>query len=267
MTQAVSTTSKIVAVDDSRLREMAPQIEAQLARAKPAIGEIVKLWAMVRLFQEEAERVFKISPEILIHDGTRGRGRPSKPTDLKALFEQYLPRVPYSTAHRLFTCGGFIAEKFGVEFLPATLQRKIELPLLAIEQPAKLAKIDRRLPKKQEELYAFAEGDSQTSWLDQFADSKSRGGWRGDKGKRRSKAQLEAEALAFGRQIWTGLTESLPGYVEQGAFRLLDDSDLDLAIANFTSALSELQSWRKTPKQEREAPARAALIAAAKQVK
>lgn len=269
MAKSPDSTSSAVALidDDEQSREMGAQLEEQYDRATSGMREVLLFGAMMMHLRE---RLAGSKTTAVLEDRAKlPKGRHAAEGGVTGWLEKFAPKVAPSNARR-FEAVAFATAKLW-DGLPDTLAKKIEFPDLVTKKARDLEKIDRRLPKKQEEVFEFARGHgSQKALLDQFVAKFGQGGNqydRGEKGKRRTKAQLEAEALAFGRQIWTGLTESLPGYVEQGAFRLLDDSDLDLAIANFSSALSKLQSWRKTPKQEREAPARAALAAAAKQVK
>jgi hypothetical protein len=254
-----SSSKNAVAIDDSRLREMAPEIEAQFVKSKPAMAELVKLWGMLELFQEEAKRVYC---HVSINPPSKRGGRPSTPWDLKSLFAKYLPRVEERTAYRLFVCGGFIAEKFEIEFLPEALQRKIALPALATSTPKQLEKIDKRLPKKQKELFEFAEGGSQKSWLDQFAESKSSGGWRGKKGRRGQLSQAQMEKLL--RESWSALFGSLGVQVKEQTFRFLNDAELDALLEILPAAETAIRQWRNKPTTERDAISRAALAAAVK---
>jgi hypothetical protein len=105
-----------------------------------------------------------------------------------------LPKVAPSSARRFESVA--LAAQALFE-LPETLAKKIEFPDLVTKAERDLEKIDRRLPKKQEELFAFVKGFSQKSLLDKFAEQKNRGGWRGKKRESGQRKSSRTAKLSF----------------------------------------------------------------------
>ncbi len=228
----------------SRLPEMGNQLEEQFERTHPAMKEIVVFWAMVEMFREEATRIAlcDFSPQI-------GRHRPSREIDLKNLFAKYAPSIDYKKADRYHCVGRHIASTFKEHF-PETLLRKIEISRLAAFSPGMLEKIDRRLPKKQKQLFDYADGKSQRSWLDQFRENRQ-GGRRTSTKEQLTPEEARAKCIELARE-WAAnrLTDT---YVNDKMWRLVPDHEA-AALAKHLQTLSrEIREWIAIPPRRREA--------------
>jgi hypothetical protein len=251
------------ALTDARSREMGAQLTEQHERATNGMREVAVFGAM--MMKLRALIIANNSNvELLDKRSIRTGGAGAKDTGVKAWLEKFAPGVPHSSAHRFESVA--LAAQALFE-LPETLAKKIEFPDLVTKAERDLEKIDRRLPKKQEELFAFVKGFSQKSLLDKFAEQKNRGGWRGKKGKRPTKEQSDREAQFLAGNLLKGLTKALPLYLKQEGHELLSDAELDHLIDTLSSSEAALRSFRETPKTERLAQQRALLATAAKQVR
>jgi hypothetical protein len=271
-----SSKTQLAAVDN-QAREMGSQLTEQFGRATDGMREVLIFGAMMMRLREliisnvETLKNSNISNVETLKHSIRTGGPGAKDSGVKAWLERYAPAVPQSSAHR-FEAVALAAQNLWTG-LPDTLARKIEFPELVTKAERELSRIDRRLPGKQKELFDFARGFSQKSLLDTYVEKHGRGGNQysrgGGKGKRRklSAAALEKQNEELCRSVWTSLVENLPVYLAAKNFRYLDDAELDSAIDEFSSALSALRDWRKTPKSERDAIARAALAQLAKQTR
>jgi hypothetical protein len=262
------------ALTDSRSREMGAQLTEQHERATNGMREVAVFGAMMMKLRAlligskstlDLEKAPNKSNVDLLNQGSiRTGGAGAKDTGVNAWLGRYAPKVAPSSARRFESVA--LAAQALFE-LPETLAKKIEFPDLVTKAERDLEKIDRRLPKKQEELFAFVKGFSQKSLLDKFAEQKNRGGWRGKKGKRPTKEQSDREAQFLAGNLLKGLTKALPLYLKQEGHELLSDAELDHLIDTLSSSEAALRSFRETPKTERLAQQRALLATAAKQVR
>lgn len=165
-----------MALAENESREMGAQLTEQFDKATGGMREVLIFGAMMMHL-----RASIVSARGQVATG----GTDSKDSGIKAWLGKYAPNVNRATAYRLEAVTASIADKW--DGLPETLARKIEFPDLVTLPEPRLAKIDRRLPKKRKELFEYVKGTSQRSWLDQFVNTR-RGGNQydrsGDKGKR-----------------------------------------------------------------------------------
>lgn len=138
---------------------MGQQLTAQYHVATGAMQEVLKFGAMMMMLQAH------------LRDSTRGvakaKGNKEREgTGLKAWLKQYAPEVKEGTAYRFL----HVAEAVQQDF---QLAANIDFVAL-VTTPAE--KLDPKLQKKQLELWDFASGLSQRSWLDRLAPPKKLGG-------------------------------------------------------------------------------------------
>lgn len=266
---AASKSHAVIEGDDSQDREMGLQFTALYESVVDAMPRQLLFGAMMMHLRErlESARDGSLKPNGF-KKLSRGRNV-DKGGGVSGWLEKYAPTVPPSNARRFEACAIATAKLWNG--LPGTLQRKIGFPDLITKPTAELAAIDRRLPKKQEEAIDFAKGHGQKGLLDAFVEKYGRGGNQyergGKKGKRPTTSQLERESLLLSAQVWKGYPQSLATQLEARGFTRLNEADLSSVIDAFSSAVTTLRQWQKTPQIERDAPARAALVAASKKVK
>jgi hypothetical protein len=247
-----------VALADNQSREMGEQLTEQFEKATGGMREVLIFGAMMmRLRSEVLSTVDKT--------GAAKRGPAAKGTGIDAWLKHYAPSIPHASAYRFEAVAMGVADKWGA--LPDSLAKKIEFPELVTFSEPKLAKIDKRLPKKRVELFDYVKGTSQKSFLDQFRDKySSRGGNKyergGDKGKRRGITQAQLEK--FLREGWIALAKSLRVQTKESTFVFLTDGQLDAVLEVLSSAETALRDWRSKPKRERDELFAAALAKAAR---
>ncbi len=138
-----------------------------------AIGGMRSLlcfYAAVKVLQAEAEG-FDSTAE---NQMPRTRGNVSKPTDLKAVFARYMPKVNIKTAYKLMGVGANIALEYEAR-MTKRIAEQWPLPALVIAAPETLP---AAIAKKREEFFEFVDGTSKQSWLDKFRPAPSLGGAR-----------------------------------------------------------------------------------------
>jgi hypothetical protein len=247
-----------VALADNQQREMGAQLTEQFEKATSGMREVLIFGAMMmRLRQLVLSNVDKT--------GAATRGPAAKGTGIDAWLKQYAPNIPHASAYRFEAVAMGVADKW--DALPDSLAKKIEFPDLVTLPEPKLAKIDKRLPKKRVELFDYVKGTSQKSFLDQFRDKySSRGGNQYErgagKGKRRKISQAQLEK--FLRDGWISLAKSLRVQTKESTFAFLTDGQLDAVLEILSSSETALRDWRSKPKAERDELFAAALAKAAK---
>jgi hypothetical protein len=247
------------ALADNQSREMGAQLTEQFIKATGGMREVLLFGAMMM-------RLRQIVSSTVEETGSAKRGPAAKGKGVDAWLKRFSPEVPAASAYRFEAVAIGIAHKW--DALPDSLAKKIEFPELVTLPEPKLAKIDKRLPKKRAELFEYVKGTSQRSWLDQFVD-KSRGGNQyergGEKGKRRGITQAQLEK--FLRDGWINLAKSLRVQAKEKTFVFLTDGQLDAVLEILSSAETSMRDWRSKPKTERDELFAAVLAKAAKQKK
>lgn len=251
---ALPSSEKTVAIPDEQSREMGEQLTEQFDKATGGMREVLIFGAMMMHLRA---RLISACGNKELPRGVNSEG------GIKSWVETYAKKVNLSTAYRLEAVTAAIADKW--DGLPDTLAKKIEFPDLVTLPEPKLAKIDKRLPKKREELFDYVKGTSQRSWLDQFKQT-SRGGNQydrsGGKGKRRGVTQAQLEK--FLREGWINLAKSLRIQTKEKTFVFLTDGQLDAVLEILSSAETAIRDWRSKPKKERDDLFAAVLAKAAK---
>jgi hypothetical protein len=237
-----------LAAADNQSREMGAQLTEQYERFGAMMMQLRE--HIIRTKSTETTAVSKILP----------RGRGSEDGGVTGWLGRFAPTVAPSNARRFESVAIAAANLW--DGLPDTLAKKIEFPDLVTLEEKKLAKIDRRLPKKQKEVFQFAQGQSQKGLLDQFVDKFGGGGWRGKKGKRRQISQAQLAKLL--RESWSALGGGLDSQTKEQTFRFLTDAELDALLEILSATETAIRHWRKKPITERDAISRAALAAALK---
>ena len=171
-------------------------------------------------------------------------------------FAKYAPEVKRTTAYRMEAVGDSVAASW--TGLPDTLKKKIALPDLVTSKIKALEKIDRRLPKKQKELFEYVDGTSQRSWLDQFVQKNDSSYDRTTRGKgktRKSQAQHERDLREHCKLVGKALNEVRT----EREFYVLNEAELDGLIDLAEGLADDAKAWRKKTKREREEIASAQL--------
>lgn len=222
--------------------EMGEQLTEQFERATGGMREVLIFGAMIMHLRASI---------ISARGNVRTGGANSKDSGIKAWIEEHAPKVNLSTAYRLESVTAAIADKW--DGLPESLAKKIAFPDLVTLPEPKLAKIDRRLPKKRVELFDYVKGTSQRSWLDQFVNT-SRGGKTyerdGDKGKRAAFEVKAYRVLCVGS--CAGLQQSAGSLRETKSYRAPNTPQLVDLIHSLDHTSKELRAWFDKPAADRD---------------
>lgn len=235
---------------------MGEQLTAQYQRATSGARDVLIFGAMMMQLRERL-----LMPTVGI---SLPKGVNAQDGGVKGWLEKFAPKITRQTAQRFESVSNAIADQFEI---PKTLRNKISFPALVCESETKLAKIDRRLPGKQKEVFKMAEGTSQKSWLDKFRQT-HRGGKtyerEGGKGLRRRLTQRELVAAV--RRRVTGMADELMDISKQELFRILTEAELDLLIDEADALAIKARAWRGKTKTERDEINRAQLARILKSV-
>lgn len=247
-----------VALAETQSLEMGEQLTEQFEKATGGMREVLIFGAMMMRLRQGVSSTVE-------ETGAAARGPTAKGKGVDAWLKQYAPKVPVASAYRFEAVALGVADKW--DALPDSLAKKIEFPDLVTLPEPKLAKIDKRLPKKRVELFEYVKGTSQKSFLDQFREKYSaRGGNQyergGEKGKRRKISQAQLEK--FLRDGWIQLAKALRAQTKEATFVFLTDGQLDAVLEILSSAETAMRDWRSKPKSDRDALFAAALAKAAK---
>lgn len=161
---------------------MGEQLEEQYPRALGATREVLKFGAMLLHVREV------ILPECSQRENIQNKGKTSKGQGLLGWLTKYAPEVNYKTACRFMDVAEAIRNSFA---LPARAAKQLTFSDLVTTPTDEL---DEQFRALQEKIFAFVEGTSQKSWLDQFRESQSRGG---DTSAHRKKLTPEQERAQF----------------------------------------------------------------------
>jgi hypothetical protein len=137
------------------------ELEPQGKRAISGMIEVLKFYALASVLKSDAEAREKVFSQV--EKKPKG-GRPSKESDLGAIFAKHAPGLNLKSAHRLFDVGRSIADAYE-DIVGVKVAKQIDLPALVITEPAKLPEPIR---KKQQELFDYVSGTSRQSWLDKL---------------------------------------------------------------------------------------------------
>jgi hypothetical protein len=201
--------------------EIGQQLTAQYHRATGGMTEVLRFGGMMMQLREELSTRGKLSKGGPSKDGSGG---------ITGWLEEHAPEVKRSTAERFL----HVAEAVAADF---TLPAKVSFIELATSSAESLSE---PLRAKQSELWDFVNGTSQRSWLDRFAPSKPKGGYRPTKknGAPRAEKRTDAEiardeyeehAPAVCRRTAETMVELLllEGPDKERAWDILDDEELD----------------------------------------
>jgi hypothetical protein len=234
---------ELAIVDVKQDRLMGEQLTAQFERATGGMREVLIFAAMMMKLRESI-----VSARGHVATG----GADSKDSGIKAWIAENAPKINRATAYRLESVGKSVAERW--TGLSDSLAKKITFPALVTEPEQKLAKIDRRLPKKQKELFEYVQGTSQRSWLDQFRELRRGGNMyerNGTKGQR--KRLTNAEKIELLALFCTNAATTLRTALDTSTFRFArTDADLELLIHLADDLATRARAWRKLTKKERE---------------
>jgi hypothetical protein len=148
--------------------DLGAQLTEQYGRASGGMTEVLKFGAMMMMLRQHVADAFGSKST----KSTRGLGEKSpsgkdvKDGGVDAWLKRYAPEIKHATAYRFLHVAESVMAAFAV---PA----KISFVELATTPAAELPE---KLRQKQTELWEFANGTSQKSWLDHFKPQSMRGG-------------------------------------------------------------------------------------------
>lgn len=191
--------STLAKIDNSRQsgsdREMGAQLTAQYERATGGMREVLKFGAMMMMLRVEV--VSKLDTTVAT------RGPTAKDTGVKKWIEEHAPKVQRSTAYRFEDVAKAVVKAYE---LPARITKRLTFEQL-VTTPAKNLDDDAR--SAQEKLFAFVDGTSQKSLLDNFRAAKPFGAGLRDSQRKHTPHGDPNDPAEVARDIWRPIVDAL----------------------------------------------------------
>jgi hypothetical protein len=237
------------AVIEAELVALGESATEDFGRAVGGMRSLLLFWGKVKLLQQRASG-FDSQAENQI---PRKRGNVSKPTDMKAVFERYMPKVNLKTGYRFMDIGEQLAGEEYAQIVGERTAKTMPMVLL-VTTPA--AELQPPLRKKQEQLFEHMDGTSKQSWLDKFRAAKERGGPRETKEKPLSPAEQETKFLEACREDFTTAFTGLDALILNGRWKAptITDGELEDAVACAEKWIKQARAHLKLPKGKRSRP-------------
>ena len=223
---------------DHQDKLMGEQLTVEFSEAVNGMWRVVRVGAMMMGLR--ARVVSNL-------DTTAKRGPTAKDTGMKAWLEKYAPKVNRATAYRFEDVAKAVAQRYA---LPARVAKKLTFEQLVTADPKDLDPVAR---KAQAELNGFVAGTSQTSWLDQFREAKSRGGDTSGSHKKLTPAEERAQFLQDTRNDFAAALQTLDRLNETNAWQVesIEDAEREAGAHLLHDLAKKITAWLKTPRSQR----------------
>ena len=226
---------------DLNSKQLWDAIGDQYHRATGGMREVLKFGCMMLVLEAHLENVS--NSDTL----PAKRGRDSKGGGLKGLLEKNRPDIKRPTAYRFRDVAKAVQTACG---LPGKATKRLTFEQIVTADPKTLSDVEK---KAQTGLFAFVDGTSQKSLLDDYKEAGNRGGDTSGSTKKKTPAQLHKEFLANTHSEFMSACQTLDRYADKDLIIIesITDPEREHAADLFTRLAKRARAWNKVPKKDR----------------